>query len=163
MAVAFAGLYASLHLFPDNHANIPPLSFLQARCPSCQPTNSVKALKAIKTAKHRSKMPCRTETAMQDSAIYTRNHKLICEEPHGGMATHHGREQSHPLHVPAVLCPLQTSLIIQPLVCYIHVVWSTPQCYLLPIRHIALSDLPPLPGKKPFPLGDPHSHWKNHP
>jgi len=30
----------------DNHASIPPLSFLQARCPSCGPTNSVKALKA---------------------------------------------------------------------------------------------------------------------
>jgi len=28
----------------DNHANTPPLSFLQARCPSCRPTNSVKAL-----------------------------------------------------------------------------------------------------------------------
>ena len=26
MAVASAGLYASLHLIPDNHANIPPLS-----------------------------------------------------------------------------------------------------------------------------------------
>jgi len=30
----------------DNHANIPPLSFLQAGCPSWRPTNSVKALKA---------------------------------------------------------------------------------------------------------------------
>jgi len=30
----------------DNHANTPPLSFLQAGCPSCRPTNSVKALKA---------------------------------------------------------------------------------------------------------------------
>jgi len=29
----------------DNHAT-PPLSFLQAGCPSCRPTNSVKALKA---------------------------------------------------------------------------------------------------------------------
>jgi len=43
--VASAGLYASLHLIPDNHANIPPLSFLQAGCPSGRPTNSVKALK----------------------------------------------------------------------------------------------------------------------
>jgi len=34
----------SLHT--DNHANTPPLSFLQAGCPSCRPTNSVKALKA---------------------------------------------------------------------------------------------------------------------
>ena len=30
----------------DNHASTPPLCFLQAGCPSCQPTNSVKALKA---------------------------------------------------------------------------------------------------------------------
>jgi len=29
----------------DNHASIPLLSFLQAGCPSCRPTNSVKALK----------------------------------------------------------------------------------------------------------------------
>jgi len=31
----------------DNHASTPPLSFLQAGCPSCHPTNSVKALKAL--------------------------------------------------------------------------------------------------------------------
>ena len=30
----------------DNHASNSPLSFLQAGCPSCRPTNSVKALKA---------------------------------------------------------------------------------------------------------------------
>jgi len=30
----------------DNHASIPPLSFLQAGCPSCHPTNSIKVLKA---------------------------------------------------------------------------------------------------------------------
>jgi len=29
----------------DNHASTPPLSFLQAGCPSCRPTNSVRALK----------------------------------------------------------------------------------------------------------------------
>jgi len=30
----------------DNHTSTPPLNFLQAGCPSCHPTNSVKALKA---------------------------------------------------------------------------------------------------------------------
>jgi len=35
-----------LYLAPDNHVSTSPLSFLQARCPSCHPTNSVKALKA---------------------------------------------------------------------------------------------------------------------
>ena len=33
----------------DNHASTPPLCFLQAGCPSCHPTNSVKALKALYT------------------------------------------------------------------------------------------------------------------
>jgi len=40
MAVASAGPYADVHLTPDNHANIPPLSFLQAGCPPCHPTNN---------------------------------------------------------------------------------------------------------------------------
>ena len=31
----------------DNHASTPSLSFLQAGCPSCRPTNSVKGLKAL--------------------------------------------------------------------------------------------------------------------
>ena len=35
----------------DNHANTPPLSFLQAGCSSCHPTNSVKALKEISCVK----------------------------------------------------------------------------------------------------------------
>ena len=30
----------------DNHTSTPPLSFLQAKCPSCHPTNNIKALKA---------------------------------------------------------------------------------------------------------------------
>jgi len=33
----------------DNQASTPPLSFLQAGCPSCRPTNSVKALKHLPT------------------------------------------------------------------------------------------------------------------
>jgi len=32
----------------DNHASTSSLNFLQAGCPSCHPTNSVKALKAIR-------------------------------------------------------------------------------------------------------------------
>jgi len=35
----------------DNHASTTPLSFLQAGCPSCHPTKSVKALKAQNTKK----------------------------------------------------------------------------------------------------------------
>ena len=37
-------MQACTSLQTDNHASTPPLSFLQARCPSCRPTNSVKAL-----------------------------------------------------------------------------------------------------------------------
>ena len=36
----------------DNHASTPPLCFLQAGCPSCRPTNSVKALKVININKY---------------------------------------------------------------------------------------------------------------
>jgi len=36
-----------ISLRPQDHASTPPISFLQAGCPSCRPTNSVKALKAL--------------------------------------------------------------------------------------------------------------------
>jgi len=36
----------------DNHTSTPPLCFLQAGCPSCRPTNSVKALKAHRASVH---------------------------------------------------------------------------------------------------------------
>jgi len=42
-------MQACTSLQTDYHAHPPPLSFLQAGCPSCRPTNSVKALTAIKT------------------------------------------------------------------------------------------------------------------
>ena len=41
----------------DNHASTPPLCFLQAGCPSCRPTNSVKALKAqVCNLQHKNKL-----------------------------------------------------------------------------------------------------------
>ena len=40
-----------ISLQTDNLARTPPLSFLQARCPSCHQTNSVKALKAMNITK----------------------------------------------------------------------------------------------------------------
>ena len=43
----------------DTHASTPPLSFfLQAGCPSCRPTNSVKALKAKACVYSDKKMAC---------------------------------------------------------------------------------------------------------
>jgi len=48
VAVASAGhVQVCISRQTDNHASTSPLSFLQAGCPSCRPTNSVKALKAI--------------------------------------------------------------------------------------------------------------------
>jgi len=35
-----------ISLETDNHTSTPPLRFLQTVCPSCRPTNSIKALKA---------------------------------------------------------------------------------------------------------------------
>jgi len=48
VAVASAGPYASLHFAPDRQPRQHPTTlFLQAGCPSCRPTNSIKALKAL--------------------------------------------------------------------------------------------------------------------
>jgi len=44
-------MQVSTSLQTDNHASTPPLSFLQAGCPSCRPNNSVKALKACMSDK----------------------------------------------------------------------------------------------------------------
>ena len=56
-----------ISLQTDNHASIPPLSFLQAGCPSCRPTNNVKALKRDTTTKK-----CKTEKL--------KSKKRICSE-----------------------------------------------------------------------------------
>jgi len=40
-------MQVSTSLQTDNHTSTPPLSFLQAGCSSCHPTNNVKALKAV--------------------------------------------------------------------------------------------------------------------
>jgi len=60
MAVASAGPYASLHLAPDRYPCQHPTAqfFLQAGCPSCRPTNSVKALKAKACVYSDKKMAC---------------------------------------------------------------------------------------------------------
>jgi len=40
-------MHVCTSLQTDNHASSPPLSSLQAGCPSCRPTNSVRALNAL--------------------------------------------------------------------------------------------------------------------
>ena len=46
MVISCAKMQICTSLQTDNHASTPPLIFLQAGCPSCHPTNCVKALKA---------------------------------------------------------------------------------------------------------------------
>ena len=58
----------------DNHASTPPLSFLQAGCPSCRPTNSVKALMAL-TLKEHSRTSRRN--SMSVSGRWTRRHRSV--------------------------------------------------------------------------------------
>ena len=57
----------SLHT--DNHASTQQLSFLQAGCPSWRPTNSIKALKAVRT----------TTTASADIIINKNNWSLTID------------------------------------------------------------------------------------
>ena len=47
ICAAYKCTYLLTYLLTYDHASTPPLSFLQAVCPSCRPTNSIKALKAI--------------------------------------------------------------------------------------------------------------------
>jgi len=44
--IGWANMQVCTSLQADNHASTSLLSFLQAGCPSCSPTNSIKALKA---------------------------------------------------------------------------------------------------------------------
>jgi len=63
-----------ISLQTDNHASTPPLSFLQAGCPSCRPTNSVKALKANGSS----------EVTVSDSPINTWTSKVCSPVPRVG-------------------------------------------------------------------------------
>jgi len=56
----------------DNHASTPPLSFLQAGCPSCHPTNSVKALLA--PASNNTNNQIETMVRKQNAACIDRQH-----------------------------------------------------------------------------------------
>jgi len=56
-------------LHTDNNASTPPLSFLQAGCPSCHPTNSVKALKVTRLNIERETK--KIYTNLEGSAIFS--------------------------------------------------------------------------------------------
>ena len=57
----------------DNHASTPPLSYLQAGCPSCRPTNSVEALKATVQVYTR-----RSMTSSQSTQLFQGKERLEC-------------------------------------------------------------------------------------
>ena len=55
----------------DNHASTTRVSFLQAGCPSCRPTNSVKALKASSKTQQEE---LRTQTSVSSCSILLKIH-----------------------------------------------------------------------------------------
>jgi len=59
----------------DNHASTPPLSFLQAGCLSCHPTNSVRALKACTIVY---KLHLLTYLTWEDSTTAADNTSVAC-------------------------------------------------------------------------------------
>ena len=68
----------------DNHASIPPLRFLQAGCPSCCPTNSIKALKvrALKAnyALHNDKKPFTPTPSFSSKYMFSSNTSRHCND-----------------------------------------------------------------------------------
>jgi len=81
-------MHVCTSLQTDNHASTPPLSLLQAGCPSCRPTNSVKALKALTADIGSEKSDSRTVNAWLPvpaaryanstvSAYYKQQHSLV--------------------------------------------------------------------------------------
>ena len=58
----------------DNHASTPPLSFSQAGCPSCRPTNSIKALKAPKSTEEQQQQ--RHKVSYGSLLLYATQHQL---------------------------------------------------------------------------------------
>jgi len=58
----------------DNHASTPPLSFLQAGCPSCRPTNSVKALMARNNEQSNLKLDQHTSARIRSSISWVLDH-----------------------------------------------------------------------------------------
>jgi len=60
-----------------NHASTPPLSFLQAGCPSCRPTNSVEALEAISLSTLHSKLTTVSDVHQMSPCSLTLEIKVI--------------------------------------------------------------------------------------
>jgi len=64
-----------------NHVSTPPLSYLQTGCPSCCPTNSIKALKAILEQVEEKKFSFSALTLL----VGRQEGHLACKKLSGGM------------------------------------------------------------------------------
>ena len=86
-----------------NHASSLPLSFLQAGCPSCRPTNSIKALKALIKAYLHHNLISFTRGYLQRIYLLCRLHKtiLLLFYP---VTINYG--------VPSVLCPFSALMML---------------------------------------------------
>jgi len=78
----------------DNHASTPPLSFLQAGCPSCRPTNSVKALKA---PAHSNKETWETETSLRRLSDHRITPPALRSAPAADGGEHREAEKKEPI------------------------------------------------------------------
>jgi len=79
----------------DNHASTPPLSCLQTECPSCRPSNSVKALKA----KSRHTLSCKLVGVF--AMIFA---VLLQNQAQGSVALYHFQSLPSDLAVVALHC-----------------------------------------------------------
>ena len=101
----------------DNHASTPPLSFFTGRCPSCRPTNRVKALKAMPLSpssiiryRSRAVMPCGLEGNCGSVVALAMRHRLqwfIHLQAHGL-----DREMSTPPTLSCGVWPIYLSAIL---------------------------------------------------
>jgi len=77
----------------DNHASTSPLSFLQAGCPSCHPTNSVKALKAESTTAYKELQITKSDTDIVTIIIKL---WLYITSAFSALTLLAGRQEGHP-------------------------------------------------------------------
>ena len=70
----------------DNHASTPPLSFLQTGCPSCCPTNSVKAMKVMTSQSENTSCQAPTYAQMNACRDWQTRQKQCTRSPIGWVA-----------------------------------------------------------------------------
>ena len=110
----------------DNYASTPPLSFLQAECPSCRPTNGIKALKAKALKAGKKQFQCMNTTitaccvlcACRCAVVDDRLGDLCSDDSvaNSRLRTHrHYQHVPHQHRVSSTLTSLSTSLL-QPLI-----------------------------------------------